>query len=158
MNVEISEERPDSEAAQALIGELDAVPSPLYPAESRHGYSVEKLIRDGVAFFVIRCNREPAACGGVRIYGTEYGELKRMYVRPPFRGTGLAKMMIAHIETYTHQHGVSILRLETGVHQSEAISLYEGSGFERIGPFGEYREDPLSVFYEKVIMLSFLKG
>ena len=39
--------------------------------------------------------------------------------------------------------------LETGIHQPEAIGLYEGFGFERCGPFGEYGPDPLSVFMEK---------
>jgi ribosomal protein S18 acetylase RimI-like enzyme len=47
---------------------------------------------------------------------------------------------------------VPLLRLETGIYQTEAIGLYEGFGFERTGPFGEYREDPLSLFYEKRIL------
>jgi hypothetical protein len=47
---------------------------------------------------------------------------------------------------------VGILRLETGIHQSAAISLYERMGFQRIRPFGAYLEDPLSLFYEKRIM------
>ena len=109
-------------------------------------------MQEGVAFFVIRCNGEPAGCGGVQIYNAEYGELKRMYVRPQFRGSGLGKMMIAHIEAFVRQRGVPTLRLETGVQQLEAIGLYERSGFTRIGPFGEYRDDPLSVFYEKTIL------
>jgi hypothetical protein len=42
-----------------------------------------------------------------------------------------------------------VLRLETGIHQSEAIGLYERFGFQRIPPFGDYQEDPLSIFFEK---------
>jgi len=42
-----------------------------------------------------------------------------------------------------------LLRLETGIHQPAALGLYERSGFRLIPPFGEYREDPLSRFYEK---------
>jgi ribosomal protein S18 acetylase RimI-like enzyme len=41
-----------------------------------------------------------------------------------------------------------LLRLETGVANLEAIQLYEGMGFYRIPPFGEYRPDPLSLCYE----------
>jgi GNAT superfamily N-acetyltransferase len=149
--VEIVDARPDSEAAQELIEELEAALSAVYPAESRHGYSVEKLLRQGVAFFVIRYNGEPAGCGGVQLYGTEYGELKRMYVRPQFRGMGLGKLMIAHIEKYAREQSVRLLRLETGVHQLAAIGLYEQSGFKSIGPFGEYHDDPLSLFYEKAM-------
>jgi putative acetyltransferase len=42
-----------------------------------------------------------------------------------------------------------MLRLETGIKQEPAIRLYESAGFRRRGPFGSYRDDPLSVFMEK---------
>jgi putative acetyltransferase len=142
-------ERPDSEDSKVLIAELEAVLEPQYPQESRHGYSVEKLLREEVAFFVIRCDGFPAGCGGVKLFGTEYGEVKRMYVRPQFRGLGLAKLMLDHLAEYARERGVNLLRLETGIHQVEAIGLYERMGFYQIPPFGEYREDPLSVFFEK---------
>jgi putative acetyltransferase len=44
------------------------------------------------------------------------------------------------------------LRLETGIYENEAIGLYEASGFRRVPPFGEYKEDPLSLFFEKPIV------
>jgi putative acetyltransferase len=47
------------------------------------------------------------------------------------------------------RHGVVLLRLETGIHQHAAIGLYERMGLSLVPPFGEYREDPLSRFYEK---------
>lgn len=147
----IVEERPDTSDALALIDELESYLVPLYPAESRHGYSVEKLLREEVAFFVVREEGVAAGCGGVQLYGREYGELKRMYVRPRFRGLGLGKSILEHLEGYARERGVGVLRLETGIHQEEAIGLYEGSGFERIPPFGKYRDDPLSLFYEKRI-------
>jgi ribosomal protein S18 acetylase RimI-like enzyme len=85
------------------------------------------------------------------LFGSDYAELKRMYVRPQFRGLGLARQMLGHLAGYARSHGVRLLRLETGIHQKDAIRLYEGMGFQRIPPFGEYREDPLSRFYEKQI-------
>lgn len=149
MPVDIVEERPDTADAVALIGELDALLAPLYRRESRHGYSVEKLLREGVAFFVARLDGVPAGCGGVQLVGTEYGELKRMYVRPQFRGSGLGKRMLEHLTDYTRQRGVTVLRLETGIHQVEAIGLYKQSGFQRIPPFGPYHDDPVSMCFEK---------
>jgi GNAT superfamily N-acetyltransferase len=134
-----------------LILELEAHLGPQYPDESRHGYSVEKLLNEGVAFFVVRRDGQVAGCGGVQIFGSEYGELKRMYVRPGFRGLGLAKQLLDRLAGYALVNGVSLLRLETGIHQTEAIGLYERWGFQQIPPFGEYRDDPLSVFYEKHI-------
>jgi GNAT superfamily N-acetyltransferase len=144
-------ERPDTPDAQQLIEELEGELSPLYPSESRHGYSVEKLIREQVAFFLVRCDGVPAACGGIQLFGTEYGELKRMYVRPQFRGLGLAKLMLNHLAEYARTQSVGLLRLETGIHQQAAITLYERAGFRSISPFGAYKEDPLSRFYEKVL-------
>ena len=145
-------ERPDSPDASQLISELTADLHPtLYPEASRHGLSVEKLLRQGVAFFVIRQEGAPAGCGGILLVGDDYGELKRMYVRPRFRGLGLGKLMLDHLADYARQHGVALLRLETGIYQTDAIRLYERYGFTRISPFGEYREDPFSLYYEKRI-------
>jgi ribosomal protein S18 acetylase RimI-like enzyme len=149
--VTIASERPDSALSQELIAELEAYLVPMYPAESRHGYSVEKLLREGVAFFVIRDGGAPAGCGGVQLVDVEYGEVKRMYVRPAFRGLGLGRRLLDHLAAHVRGHGLSRLRLETGIHQQEAIRLYEAYGFRRIPPFGPYREDPLSRYYEKVL-------
>jgi GNAT superfamily N-acetyltransferase len=149
MRVEIVSERPDTPDAVELITELEGVLSPLYPSESRHGFSVEKLLKQGVAFFVIRCDGRAAGCGGILLVGTEYGEVKRMYVRPAFRGTGLARAMLDHLAEYARERGVGVLRLETGIHQREAVKLYEGWGFEQIPAFGPYTHDPLSLYYEK---------
>ena len=151
MTTTIVMERPDTPDVQLLIEELESHLAPFYPATSRHGYSVEKLIRQGVAFFVTRHDNVPAGCGGVQFYDGEYGELKRMFVRPQFRGLGLAKLMLNQLEQYTLEHGIHVLRLETGIHQTEAIGLYEAMGYRSIPPFGEYVADPLSRFFEKRI-------
>jgi GNAT superfamily N-acetyltransferase len=147
----ITPEDPASPDATALIAELDAHLEALYPRESRHGFSVQKLIADSVAFFVIRDSGVPAGCGGIKLFGTEYGEIKRMYVRPQFRGLGLARQLLDYLTDHARAHGVGVLRLETGIHQHAAIRLYEQVGFRRIPPFGEYRDDPVSRCYEKGI-------
>jgi len=148
----ITLERPDTPDATALIAELEAYLEPLYARESRHGYSVKKLIAEGVAFFLIRDDGVSVGCGGIQLMGTEYGETKRMYVRPECRGKGFAKLMLDHLAEYARSHEVGTLRLETGIHQHAAIALYEQRGFQRIRPFGEYKDDPLSRFYEKRIL------
>ena len=57
-----------TQAASQLIAELDAYLSPLYPQESQHGYSIEKLVEQGVEFFVLCHDGEPAACGGAQFF------------------------------------------------------------------------------------------
>jgi GNAT superfamily N-acetyltransferase len=147
----ITRENPASPEASALIAELDAVLEPLYPRESRHGFSVERLIADSVDFFVLRVGEIPAGCGGLKFFGTAYAEIKRMYVRPQFRGLGFARLLLAHLSAHAKTRGVELLRLETGIHQHAAIRVYEQAGFRQIPPFGEYRVDPLSRCYEKAI-------
>src|SRR5579859_6845273 len=128
MTTTITEERPDTPDAVALITELEAVLEPLYPQESRHGLSIARLIAEGVPFFVLRSDDIAAACGGVKLFSTDYGEVKRMYVRPVFRGQGFGKQILNHLSDYALAHGIKVLRLETGIHQHEAIGLYERMG------------------------------
>jgi ribosomal protein S18 acetylase RimI-like enzyme len=153
VSVVITEERPDTPDAVALIDELDTHLASLYPSESRHGFSVEKLLRDGVTFFVARDDGRAAGCGGVLMVGREYAEVKRMYVRPAFRGRGLGCVILDHLVEHARHRGLTVIRLETGIHQREAIALYERSGFRRIPPFGPYWDDPVSRCYEKRIVV-----
>ena len=147
----IAAERPDSPDAAALVEELEAHLASFYAAESRHGLSVERLVREQVAFFVARRDGDPAGCGGVQLFGREYAEIKRMYVRPRFRGQGVGRLILDRLTAHARDHGMPRLRLETGIHQHEAIALYERSGFRRIPPFGPYWDDPVSRCYEKVL-------
>src|SRR5438105_14043833 len=105
MSAIITPERPDSDDAIVLIAELEGHLEPLYPSESRHGYSVEKLLAQAVAFFVLREDETPAGCGGIQLFGTDYGELKRRYVRPQFRGLGFGKMLLDHLADYARAKG-----------------------------------------------------
>ena len=155
-SVTIRREHPATESARTLIAELDAYLGPLYPQESQHGYSIEKLVQQQVDFFVLYHDGEPAGCGGVQIICDandpmeRYGELKRMYVRSRFRGLGLAKLLLRHLEVLALDRGATVMRLETGIYQPEAVGLYERTGYYRIPPFGDYpKDDPLSLCYEK---------
>jgi putative acetyltransferase len=152
MAMTIVETRPDSAEAIELIAELDSYLNGLpYTPESRHAFSVDKLVREGVVFFVMRYEEKPAGCGGIKLFGTEYGEVKRMFVRPVYRGLGLGKAILDRLAEHARERKVNLLRLETGIYQTEAIGLYERNGFQRRPPFGEYKENPLTIFFEKSI-------
>jgi GNAT superfamily N-acetyltransferase len=144
----IDEERADSDAARSLVDELETELAAIYPDESRHGYAIERLLARGVRFFVVRLDGEPVACGGVEIAG-DRAELKRMFVRRSHRGRGLSRALIDRLEAVARASGARVLRLETGIHQSEAIGLYVRSGFRKVAPFPPYFDDPLSVCMAK---------
>lgn len=152
MQISIVEVSADSEDAVKLTAELDAhLWTHPYPPRSRHAFSVEKMLRERVVFFVTHYEAQLAGCGGIKIFDGDYAEVKRMFVRPEFRGKGLGKAMLAHLASYARSKDLDLLRLETGIYEVEAIGLYQRFGFERRAPFGEYVEDPLSVYLEKRI-------
>ena len=125
----ISAERPDSPDALALIDELETHLASLYPAASRHGFSPERLLAEAVPFFVLRAGGQPAGCGGIKLIAHEYGELKRMYVRPQYRGNGFGKLILDYLAEFALAHNITLLRLETGIYQQAAIQLYENADF-----------------------------
>ena len=149
LSLTITAERPDTPEAVSLIGELEAVLEPLYPRTSRHGLSVKQLLAQQVLFYLLRAGDTPAGCGGIKVFAGDYAEVKRMYVRPAFRGRRCGEFILDHLAAEAQARGVSVLRLETGIHQLAAITLYERYGFVRIPPFGPYRSDPLSLCFEK---------
>lgn len=141
----------DQPAVIEFIGDLDAYQGALYPAESNYHLSVEALKAGNVLFAVARDDEGIAiGCGAVVLFDG-YGELKRMFVPPAQRGRGIAKAIIAFLEAHAVQRSCLLLRLETGIHQPEALGLYARAGYVRRGPYGGYPDDPLSVFMEKTI-------
>jgi putative acetyltransferase len=79
-----------------------------------------------------------------------------MYVCPQCRGQGVAKRILALLESKAAALGCVMLKLETGPFQAEALSLYAFHGYERCGPFGQYPSDPLSVFMQKRLLPKFV--
>ncbi len=75
---------------------------------------------------------------------TNAAEIKRMYVVPERRGTGLARAVLAALEESAQAAGHDVLVLETGLMQPEAIGLYTSSGYEQIPGYGYYCGSELS--------------
>lgn len=107
-------------------------------------------------FLVVYEGGHALACGGWRIGaydapGHDAGdaELKRMYVRPEGRGRGLARAILAELETRAREAGQRRMILETGTRQHEAIALYRSCGYVEIPGFGYYKDAPLSLCLAK---------
>jgi putative acetyltransferase len=90
-----------------------------------------------------------AACGGVCRFEADTAEIRRMYIRPEHRGAGFSRLLLAALEGEARGLGYTRVRLETGVHQHEALALYRSSGFLEIPRYGPYVDDELSVCFEK---------
>lgn len=145
----IAFESPDQPEVIALIAELDAYHDTLYPPESWHAIELAALKQSNVRFAVARDGLAVAiGCGAVVLHPV-FGEIKRLYVSPRSRGRGVGRKLLALLESAARQSGCRQIKLETGSFQPEALALYARCGYVRRGPFGEHRDDPLSVFMQK---------
>ena len=140
---------PREHVVRVLIDELDAYQKVLYPAESNHLLDIETLAQPQMRFFSAAVDGEVLGCGGIWLHA-DYVEIKRVYVSPKARGLGLAKKIMTRLEDEARAAGMKLARLETGIHQPEALGLYRALGYVDCGAFADYPEDdPFSLFMEK---------
>ncbi|MYM82206.1 GNAT family N-acetyltransferase [Duganella sp. FT50W] len=145
----ITFETPDQPDVHTLIAELDDYLYALYPAESVYALDIHSLLAPNVRFAVAR-DGDGAAIGCAAVLLTpEYGEIKRMYVRPAARGTGAAGRLLQLLEQAAASAGCADMVLEAGPSQPEALAFYARIGFRQCGPYGAYPDDPYSVFMRK---------
>jgi putative acetyltransferase len=145
---------PRGAEASRLIAELSAELDCRYPELINNSHLVVDisdftLPRSG--FVVAHLDGQPVGCGALRFLDEDTGEIKRMYVAPAARGQGVGRAILVEIERLAGQFGYRALRLETGVHQPEAIALYTKLGFRPIPCFGKYVNVPISICFEKQI-------
>jgi GNAT superfamily N-acetyltransferase len=138
----------DSRDALDLIEALDDELLRRYPGARIEGLLPEDA-SDRLVFLIARVGNRPVACGAVREIDPAIGEIKRMFVHPDHRGRGIARAILAALEARAGALGYSMLRIETGSRQPEAIGLYTSAGYAAIPPFGKYVGNPYSHCFEK---------
>ncbi|GAB2869238.1 GNAT family N-acetyltransferase [Pseudoduganella ginsengisoli] len=148
-NMNISFETPNQPDVVSLIAELDAYLYSLYPADSVYALDIASLDRPDVLFAVARDGAGAALGCGAIMLTPEYGEIKRIYVRPAGRGQGLSHKLMDLLEGEAAKRGCTQFMLETGPDNPEALALYVKRGYTVRGPYGDYPDDPHSVFMEK---------
>ena len=87
---------------------------------------------------VVFIENEAVGCGAFKPYSDDTAEIKRMYVKPEFRGQRIAQNILTELEAWAGESGFTTAVLETGLKQPEAIRLYERSGYQRIENYGQY--------------------
>jgi GNAT superfamily N-acetyltransferase len=106
-----------------------------------------------IAYFVVATDPDgaPLGCGGLRQLDATSGEVKRMYVVPERRGSGVAAAVLGALESHARDRGWTHLRLETGDAQPDAIAFYTKHGYRPIPRFGHYADEPTSRCFERAL-------
>jgi GNAT superfamily N-acetyltransferase len=107
----------------------------------------------GAGVFVIATVAgRPVGCGALQALAPDVAEIKRMWVDPGSRGLGLGRRLLADLERRAARRGWSTVRLDTNAALTEAIALYERSGYRTIP---RYNDNPYaSVWFEKSLSTS----
>lgn len=118
------------------------------PPESCHFLPIDGLRQPSVSVWSMWEEGALIGCGALKDLGNGEGEIKSMHTRAHLRGKGLGRRMLEHILGEAKARGYTSLWLETGSMDAfiPARRLYESYGFTYAGPFGDYAEDPNSVF------------
>ncbi|MHC2990302.1 GNAT family acetyltransferase [Pontibacter sp. HJ8] len=98
---------------------------------------------------VVYENEKPVGCGAIKAFGSDAMEIKRMYVLPDSRKSGIASMVLAELEKWASELGYARCVLETGKKQPEAIALYKKNGYNLIPNYGQYAGVENSLCFEK---------
>lgn len=118
------------------------------PPESVHALGVEALRSPEITLWSVWEGGALLGCGALKRLGPEAGEIKAMRIDEAHRRRGVGAAILEHILGEARRRGYRRLYLETGAMPefSPARALYRRYGFELRGPFGDYVEDPNSVF------------
>jgi putative acetyltransferase len=118
------------------------------PPGSVHALDLAGLRAPEVTSWSLWEGTELLGCGALKELDPASGEIKSMHTAEAHRGRGVASRILEHLIAEGRRRGYRRLLLETGSFPAfgPARSLYEGYGFQYRGPFGDYADDPNSVF------------
>lgn len=120
-----------------------------------HGFYAQFNKIDAIQHCIVAYAGEQAVgCGAIKAFETDAMEVKRMYVSPASRGKSIALQILAELEAWAKELGMTKTVLETGQKQPEAIALYFKAGYQRIPNYGQYIGIENSWCFEKTLIPS----
>ena len=146
--IRIDRDNPGRADVQELLGEHLADMFATSPAESVHALDSAALSGPAITFWSAREEAEVLGCGALKMLQPGQGEIKSMRTAAHARGRGIATLLLRHIVDEARRSGYGRLYLETGSQEffAPARRLYQRHGFSTCPPFGDYGEDPNSVY------------
>ena len=145
--IEIRAERSDVEPGRGLLSEFERAIAACYPGwDPSQGPSArpDELEPPGGRFVVVYADGEPVSCGGLKRLDEETGEIKRVYVAPTARRSGVGRQLLEALEAAARDLGYGRVRLDTGARQREAVALFRSAGYVEIP---DYNGNPYATYW-----------
>jgi putative acetyltransferase len=148
--MQLIELTPNDPEVISVFADIDRLINSLYPKATDQSLTLNELSSPNVHAIGLINEDGIVACGAIvkQFDKILYGEIRRLYVKPSYRGKGLSRRIMQNLLHYAGEAQIPLIRLETGPKQIQSINLYEDLGFKRCGPFGVYHDNPQSVFME----------
>ena len=127
--------------------------SAISPPESMHALGIEGLKKPDITFWSVWDGDALMGCGALKQLDPRHGELKSMRTAVAYLRRGVASRLVEHMIEEAKRRKYRRLSLETGAGTAfePAHALYGKFGFQKCGPFGDYIEDPNSVFMTREV-------
>ena len=137
----------------ALLQEHLAEMRSVSPPESVHALDLSGLRKPEITFWTVWLGSDLAGCAALQELGPDHGEIKSMRTAHHHKRKGVAAHMLRHILKEAARRHYRRLSLETGSqpHFAPARALYASFAFQRCGPFGNYVDDPNSLFMTRLL-------
>ncbi len=84
---------------------------------------------------VARMRSDPVGCGALKLHADGVAELKRMWVAPRLRGSGLGSRLLRELERHAAENGATTIHLETNRNLVEAVEMYRRAGYREVPAF-----------------------
>jgi GNAT superfamily N-acetyltransferase len=138
----------DNEDFRLLISELDKELRSRYE-EKQAIYDQYNIIENNRNVVIASKEEVPVGCGCFKKFDDSSVEIKRMFVKPEYRGQKIAASILQELEDWAIEFNISGTILETGIKQHEAIHLYQKSGYIVVENYGPYKGLPESICMQK---------
>jgi len=144
----VAVERPGRADVAALLARHEGLMRGQTPADSCHVKFLDEISASRVRLFTLREAGRLLAIGALVPLAPGHEEIKSMHVAETARGRGAGRVLLNGMLADARGRDVGRVSLETGSTDAHAAAraLYAGAGFAETGPFGNYADDPLSIF------------
>ena len=132
----------------SLVRKLDVYLNEIF-GDLQADYDQYNSLQELDAVVIAYIGEQPIGCGCFKAFDEQRVEIKRMFVDPAHRGSGVANQIVDELEAWANEDGYTGAVLETGLRMPDAMRFYEKCGYQLINNYGQYAGNENSICFGK---------